>query len=327
MHPLSILLLLAAPCIAMAQVNLENGSFMLTQADIVLRSSGRELVLQRVYNSRWQLTGSFGVGWGTYYETSLSTLPDGTVLISEHGVGKTSVYLPAQVEQASAASIRSPYPVRTPPASAVPCTRGRVIRLSDGYQRMVCNGTREVFDVLGRLVRIATSDGYTVRVLHEGKRVREIRDSLGRRITLEWSASGRVVAARSGALRIGYDYTRNNLTSVANAGMTAHFAYDSDRRLTEIRIGDALPSRIAYDADTGRVESIVEPNGASARYVVQHDPDEPRFFRVKATLTSPAGEQLSREWEYRIDDENVPWQEVARNGDTMLPTVTVTPGA
>lgn len=320
----ALLLLLAAPLAVTAQVDPEKGSFTVAQDDIVLRSAGRELALQRVYNSHWPSTGSFGTGWGTYYETSLTTMPDGAVFISEYGIGKTRYYLPTDIEQVSTASIRSARPARTPPpVQAVSCVQGRLVRLEDGYQRTVCGGVREYFDALGRLVRITSPDRYMVRIFHDGRHVREIRDSQGQHIALERSASGRIIAARAESKLIKYEYNRSSLVSVAVAGANndnrTDFAYESDKKLTTIRVGATAPKKITYDTETGRVESVSEPNGALATYTVREDPSDPQYFLVRATLISPSGEQLSREWKYRtVEEDSRLWKEIVQADHPIL---------
>ena len=70
-----------------AGVNLKNGNFYITYADIRLPGSGHDLKLTRTYNSKSVTKGWFGVGWGTPFETRLIVNADGSATVVENGSG------------------------------------------------------------------------------------------------------------------------------------------------------------------------------------------------------------------------------------------------
>ena len=88
-----------------AGVNIKNGNFYMSYADIRLPGNGHDLKLTRTYNSKSVNKGWFGVGWGTPFETRVVENSDGSATVVENGSGaKTRFSLPkanaAQVEKA-----------------------------------------------------------------------------------------------------------------------------------------------------------------------------------------------------------------------------------
>lgn len=78
-----------------AGVNMKNGNFYITYTDVVFPNS--EFEISRTYNSKSSKSLSFGVGWGTRYETSLSVTGVGSVSLIEHGSGAQRSYHPSEL--------------------------------------------------------------------------------------------------------------------------------------------------------------------------------------------------------------------------------------
>ena len=99
-----LLFLLVSTCLS-AGVNIKNGNFYISYADIRLPGSGHDLKLTRTYNSKSVTQGWFGVGWGTPFETRLVINVDGSVTVVENGSGAKTRFTSkrgdaAQVEKA-----------------------------------------------------------------------------------------------------------------------------------------------------------------------------------------------------------------------------------
>jgi len=76
-----------------ANVSLKNGNYFVGFTD-VLYSGGFEPKVERVYNSKTQFAGIFGVGWGSEYEVNLSVSADGSVVAHEYGGGAENRFVP-----------------------------------------------------------------------------------------------------------------------------------------------------------------------------------------------------------------------------------------
>ena len=76
-----------------AGVNLKNGNFYITYADIRLPGKGHDLKINRTYNSKSVHKGWFGIGWGTPFETRLEINSDGSVTVVENGSGAKTRFI------------------------------------------------------------------------------------------------------------------------------------------------------------------------------------------------------------------------------------------
>ena len=89
---LVICILLYMPC--HSGVNLKNGNFYISYTD--LNTTTIEFAFDdfvRTYNSKSNEVGNFGYGWGSPWETKLYFLPDGYIIVQEHGAGgRTAFY-------------------------------------------------------------------------------------------------------------------------------------------------------------------------------------------------------------------------------------------
>ncbi len=72
---------------ARADVNLRNGNFYVTFRDLAYPGGELETKIERVYNSKTNFIGMFGLSWGIEYETRLRVDPDGSIIISSYGGG------------------------------------------------------------------------------------------------------------------------------------------------------------------------------------------------------------------------------------------------
>lgn len=171
------LLLLILPVIAFAGVNTKNGNYSTAFTDILLESSGHELDLTRIYNSKATEVGWFGFGWGSPFESHMLVMPDGSVVVREYGTGSVSYFAPngesklsAGVDQIVALAVQRDkldaeaasdlrrqllaneelrrsnvikYGIKTllPVGTKVPsstCVESAVTRINDEYQRTSC---------------------------------------------------------------------------------------------------------------------------------------------------------------------------------------------
>ena len=80
------------PVISVAGVNPKNGNFYIACAAIFLENNGHELGIARTYNSKSTVSGWFGYGWGSSYETRLIVMPDGSAVVRENGSGRSMFY-------------------------------------------------------------------------------------------------------------------------------------------------------------------------------------------------------------------------------------------
>jgi YD repeat-containing protein len=88
---------------ARAGINLKNGNFYITYTDMILGQP--ELHVARTYNSKANKTLSFGFGWGSDFDTFLTVVGDGTVVLNENGSGARNYYRPPRLDPAEREAI------------------------------------------------------------------------------------------------------------------------------------------------------------------------------------------------------------------------------
>lgn len=70
-------------------VNIRNGNFAISYTHF---NDGTGFEFAKTYNSRSIRNGIFGVGWGSIFESRLTAMPDGSVIVRENGTGNLTTY-------------------------------------------------------------------------------------------------------------------------------------------------------------------------------------------------------------------------------------------
>jgi len=269
--------LLILPAIAVAGVNSKNGNFFISYQDITQKSGENELNLSRTYNSKSTASGWFGYGWGTPFETRMTVMPDGSVVVREHGTGQINHYAPkggnnlqAGVDKIvavasqrdglvpeAAETLRNrllvdadlrrakvlQYGIQTQlqiggTAQSSACAGAIVTRSDEEYRRATCVGGLDYFDLAGRLIR-QEEDGYKLTIHYAGKNPDRIEDSLGQKLFLKWTPAGRVAEARTekAAPVITYSYDARENLLLSNEIGGNFYRYGYDGNHNMTRIG------------------------------------------------------------------------------------------
>lgn len=343
--------LLIFPSLAMACVNTRNGDFCTSYKDFTQKSWDHELNLTRTYNSRAAEIGWFGYGWGSTFETRMTVMPDGSVVVQENGTGQISYYnqgsnLQDGVDKIVAMAIQrdkldtesaevlrknlladeklrrtnvAKYGIQTQlpiggVAQSSDCAAATITRINEEYRRNTCGKGVDYFDLSGRLIR-QEDDGYKINIHYVGKYPDRIDDSLGQKILLKWTAAGHVaeVSTNKPEPIMGYSYDEqdNLLASKQRDGNSYRYEYDGNHNLTRI-VTDNTQMDMQYDVND-RVASVVETNGAKATYTYRYDPDTPAsHFFTTITRIRTTGEQSSRENEFLLTTDAAGIEKLAR---------------
>lgn len=240
-------LLALVPLMTNAGVNLKNGNFYITYADVNVTGGAHDLEVTRTYNSKSVENGWFGYGWGSVYETFLVVLPDGSVVVHENGSGAETRFIPKEAVNVEAASEKiiaamkkqsnlsdsavktlkqrlatdleqrqayaRKYGVDTQlPAGTVLYSNDRGIQTltkeADGYKRVGAEGRVDFFDKDGKLAKITDKNGYGISFEYKEKKLVSIKDSQGKQLFFDWYPTGKLKAAWSvGDKKATYTYS------------------------------------------------------------------------------------------------------------------------
>ena len=311
------ILFLAVSLSISAGVNLKNGNFYITYADIRLPGKGHDLKLNRTYNSKSVTRGWFGVGWGTPFETRVEVNADGSVTVVENGSGARTRFTSkkgsgvekavAKIVQAmkkkglgesyikkitvklrNSAHIRDEHAKKFKIKSEV--SNGTVLhsnvrgaqtlqKTKNGYKRVYDNGKTDIFDNKGRLVKVVGKN-YFFDLDYKKDRLRSIKDSEGKQIFFSWRNDGLLKSLSSGDGKKKAKYTYKDkklIKSVDAAGNVYMYDYDSNYNMTSIGYKDGSKMKISYYPKTQFVKMIVGRDGQNTKYNYDSNPKKPDY--------------------------------------------------
>ena len=242
------ILFLATSLSLSAGVNLKNGNFYITYADIRLPGKGHDLKLNRTYNSKSVTKGWFGIGWGTPFETRLEINADSSITVVENGSGaKTrftskkgnAAHAKKAVAQIVAAMKKKGLGERYIKKMAVKLennshfrdeqakkfkieikrpsdkilyssVRGlqELHRIKKGYKRVQEDGRTDFFDNQGRVTKMVGKNHF-FNFTYKKNRLHSIKDSEGKQIFFSWNERGLVKSIRSGSGKKKATYSYN----------------------------------------------------------------------------------------------------------------------
>jgi YD repeat-containing protein len=269
MSNLILLIIFSLTSVSFAGVNLKNGNFYIGYTDIVVPGGGHDLEITRTYNSYTTTKGWFGLGWGSPFETKLSTSSDGSVVIIENGSGAKTRFTPkkkidpnaaaqkivdAMRKQndisgvaeknmlkrlASDATLRQSWEaklgLKTKLASGSVLysnTRGlqELHKMESGYKRVQNDGKLQFFNNEGLLVKIKDKHGYTVSLDYQKGVLKSVKDSQAKQLFFDWYDTGLVKSIwSSGEKKAGYKYDSGGNLSYAKDVEGNSFQYEYNK--------------------------------------------------------------------------------------------------
>lgn len=206
----------------------------------------------RTYNSNTDNRGTFGLAWGSIFDTLAVAMPEGRVAVLENGNGALTVYGPGkkdetrlQMEQAVISALTRSGDVPRPSigstlsiesafaqSAAAGCENSKLTVLSSGYTRTTCAGLVEIFDNQGRLT------GYT-SLTGDGSMVSVKRDDAGRIVSVQDEVGHKLVFSR----------TPNQLKVTNERGERVTYVFDQQGRNTRITSKRDPVYKFDYGAD------------------------------------------------------------------------------
>ena len=259
------LIFLANPSIA--RVNYKNGNFSRSFTVIKNPGGGKDLKINITYNSKATKKGIFGFGFGSNFETYLSPMPDGSVVIYEHGTGAQKRFIPKKKINSRKAAERIVNAMRK--KEHLPAKRARELikklsnnaelrqsyaqkfnvkaRLSsgtvlfsnsrelqklivtkDGYKRVYNDNQVQFFNKKGQLVSIKDQYGYTINLNYKNNRLASIKDAQGKQIFFDWYPNGTVKSLASvGDRKTTFKYKDDNLSQIIDVANNT-YKFDYD---------------------------------------------------------------------------------------------------
>jgi YD repeat-containing protein len=237
-------------------VNAANLTLFVRVTDLAFGAPTPALTLEHSFNMDDARGGVLGIGWSFSLGDTLTTDPDGT-LVLRRGSGRTDRF-------ATAAGSAALFPVTS--------TTDSLSRAADGAYSLRAADSP--------ITRIFSADGRLL-FLHDGATVS---------VSLDYDSSGSLTAAHYGGKRIEFATdTNGRITSIKDAaGRSVSFAYNAEGRIAQQTNADGLSTAYQYDA-AGNLTSIdwgaIAWGGGKTAIAYTGDPG----FLSVAGVTTPDG--------------------------------------
>ncbi len=254
-------------------VNLATGILTLGAQDLAMPGRILGFNFTRFYNGTDRTTGSLGIAWTHSFNWSIDPARYAVGYIdirrgdgwkdTFNGGGDGCFYY-----------VQSPYA-----AAGVAC---RNVDLT--WTLMFLDQTKYDFDANGRLTKIREPAGNHIDLAYTGANLERITDTAGRVVTLSYDGAGRIT----------------QLTDPL--GRHVGYGYDSANRLTTVTDLGGGVWTYAYQTDTQRIASVIDPNGRRrvlntyddvARVTRQQEQDPQLVttysYGAQTTMTNPRG--------------------------------------
>lgn len=272
---------------AMVQgVNARTGNFSLTYEAYPRQG----FAYRRTYNSNGPIRGTFGLGWGSTFDTRAVGLADGRVAVLENGNGAITFYgtppqneTAEQRERAVAAAMFHPNDIfengvnqQLAPSNAqeeaVKCGQALLATALDGYARYTCAGRIELFHEGGRLSEVQM-DGelhYELHVVRDDEgQIERLYDNIGHKLTFARTPARLTVTDDLGETTIyDFDALGRNIKVSGSQTPTYTFGYSPAGLMDQIAFIDGTARKIDYDA-LGRAVKVTERNGDTTEFQYQ----------------------------------------------------------
>lgn len=226
-------------------VDIGSGNKIQRSIDFILPGFGPWLALVRTFHSQDLTNGPFGLGWHTNLTSRLFLVTDGetSTAIVVQGDGKRKRF------------------TRSPNGSwrSAPGTYQTLSVSSDGSAQLRDkDGTLQVFDTVGRLIRIQDKNNNTLTLTHDAQGV----------ISRATAASGRSLIFTKGP--------DGRIASVTDPlGRTVRYFYDADGYLS--RVLDPIGGETGYTYLYRNLHRVVDPRGNTV-VTLYHDAEDRVVF-------------------------------------------------
>ncbi len=239
-------------------INVATGNMFTSQTDILIPSREIPIELSRTYNSQDDFSGSFGYGWRSNFDITL-TGQSGQPVIEADEKGVYTVY------------------TKNPDGTYKPSS-GKYSTLTknpDGtYTILREHGRKLYFDSQGRLTKIEERNGNCITLLRAPNgTISEISDASDRRLLFTQDSQGRITQVKDPLNRVfNYEYDANgNLVKTINPlNQETFYQYDSLHNL--IHQADANSHSLYFEYDSSDRAYYSWQDGINNEVTLSFDP-------------------------------------------------------
>ena len=259
-------------------VEIITGNLILSHQDLYIPNGrGPAISIERTYNSRSSENGLFGYGWNFNYDYRFTTNSNGDVVLRQCE-GKVFIF----------ENTTSGY-------EAPPGLHEDLTKLLDGsYIKTLKDGTKQYFDVNGKLTKIEDRNGNALDFTYNSGKLVKIEDNSGHTVTLTYE-NNRIKKISAPENRvIEYTYSANKLVSVSDAmDNVVKYEYDNYNNLIARTTPNSGRYEYSYTADD-KLYSQKDPEGNEKLFNYDN-------VQRKVTITDENGNDEARQYDRDYD--------------------------
>ena len=262
-----------------AEINMKDASYRYSFSDI----QG----LRRTYNSRSLYTGYFGFGWCSNFEKSLEINNNKEITVKDCDTDFHFV-LTDENNSLKTRTFQNPY------------TKEKILFKSGTYSHYLQNGEIRMFNRLGQLTNIISSNGTNIAFNYSGKNISSLRTETNYELTFHLNDTNQITKIESSNNESTlYLYEKENLIQSVNSKKQSHlYDYDDMNNMIRLTYPDKTEETIAYNNDQDRVLKINLKNNCTEYYdFYSKDRDQ---LRQVSTLTRKCDNKTINQYIYEF---------------------------
>lgn len=153
-----------------------------------------------------------------------------------------------------------------------------LVRKRAYYERVLPDGTKQRFNLNGRLTYLYDRNGNYVQLIYKQDLITIVKDNNNRQLVLKYYQSRKVRSVTGpGRLQVTYKYEGSNLVSVSSAwGNNYAYSYDKLHNLTKVVYPDKTTKLLTYNTNRDWVTSFKDRNGCLETYKYGFSPKNPK---------------------------------------------------
>lgn len=148
------------------------------------------------------------------------------------------------------------------------------------YERRKFNGDIERFNYKGQLTYRSNNSGNFIKLKYSGKKIQEISDNNGRRLTFTYNRNGQLEKISNGrGLNAYYRFKGDDLVSMKNMwGKTYEYQYDNFHNMIGVDFPDNTKLTMRYDNARDWIRTYTNRKGCTESYAFSYDKDQPNHY-------------------------------------------------
>ncbi|MCC6278202.1 MAG: RHS repeat protein [Oligoflexia bacterium] len=189
------------------------------------------------------------------------------------------------------------------------------------YSRVLTDGTTQKFNMQGKLEKVFDKNGNSLTLTYDGRRLRDVMDSSGRKLSFKYYENGKVQTI-TGPNSIKAEYKFKNLNDLifvkAASGNIYTYEYDDLHNMLKVTYPDKSTKALTYNKNFDWVTSHKDRDGCLENYeYVQSDENPKDHFWANVIRTCQNKTVLKAKYEFWYEWNSTRTGKYLKKGKTV----------